>query len=294
MADHPDHQDRPLPFENMISSFPANVAGYRSTAVHVDNSAAGAAATVTVTWYMHDAPSVSTHQAKTVAAGEATTLFFVNQGDTLDSVTVTGGGGGTTHTVSESNQLPLPTSAAAGAYFGLNGGYSAISSDDTPIIVDNATLGAGTMTFDTNDGATFDQSAGRARIKTSGMYVIGCQFFVRPAEDFDMDVWASLILKYEGDEGYSIEVPWLYSGWLAGGGEQVIGTRFNWPTGTGSSYDICLQRLHPISLTSYTTFPLEIQPTFDHNWFHGSKVLSLYLAVWGWRLGAPLAGSLSD
>jgi len=121
MADHPDHQDRPLPFENPITVFPANVGAYRSTAVQVDNSGGSDAAVVRATWSMGGAGGGATWDEKTIDPGKTPTVFFLNQGDTLESVAVTGGGGGTILAVFESNQLPLPRRATVVIPYAVSG-----------------------------------------------------------------------------------------------------------------------------------------------------------------------------
>ena len=93
-------------------------------------------------------------------------------------------------------------------------------------------------------------SAGRARILVPGMYVIGCQLALQTIAAITANTYVYLSLAYAGGVGFSIEIPSRESGFLVGTtGEDLLGTRYVWPTGAASSHDIALQRLHPISLT---------------------------------------------
>jgi hypothetical protein len=84
--------------------------GYKSTAVMLDGG--GTAVTVEVGWrHSEDVAGIVMVETKTQPSADPSTLFFVNQGDILDHVTLSGGGS-VDYSVVESNQLPLPASAA--------------------------------------------------------------------------------------------------------------------------------------------------------------------------------------
>jgi hypothetical protein len=190
--------------------------------------------------------------------------------------TGTGGGGG------------FPT-------FALTGGTFSFDTDDAPVILDAAALGSAPH-FSTTDSATFDMSSGgRACILAPGMYVIGCQIDTKPSVDLTAQVDAYLQLQYGGSVGFSIEIPWAVSS-LLNGSERLLGTRFDFPdtTTVSEDADVSLQRLHPISLTDFTTFPLEIQPTFATNSPDNFAWVVSWLGLWGFRLGDPLDSYHSD
>src|SRR5204863_9904439 len=85
--------------------------GYKSTAVMLDGH--GSAVSVEVGWtHSEDAAGIVMIETKAQPTSDPSTLFFVNQGDTLDHVTLTGGGN-VDYSVVESNQLPLAPSAVA-------------------------------------------------------------------------------------------------------------------------------------------------------------------------------------
>jgi hypothetical protein len=146
--------------------------------------------------------------------------------------------------------------------------------------------------FYSSDPATFDSSSGITQIVRPGMYVIGCQLTIQPPSNFTAGNWVQLNLKYfkhsGGETGYSIETPYFVHD------EQVLGTTYEYPAGTGYGQEIGLQRLHPISLTSssFSGGPLEIRPTLV--WYDDVSMTPWLLAVWGWRLGEPLDSYHSD
>jgi hypothetical protein len=147
MGDHPDHHDRPLPFENLIGGYPHAVGGYRSTAVQVDNVGVPNATKVRVTWSMSIGGGAETWEEKTVDSGKKPTLFFVNQGDVLTNVETTDGGGSILD-VFESNQLPLAPRTAgvipyafAGSLSVVNGGLRWYAPADGSITLVHASVG---------------------------------------------------------------------------------------------------------------------------------------------------------
>jgi hypothetical protein len=163
-----------------------------------------------------------------------------------------------------------------------------ISADDTPVVVE------GTNFFSTSS-STFDESGGRARILTSGTYLIGCQMDVSPTVAWAADQMVALELRYAGGSGFGIEVPWLSGYVQEGGGEQILGTRFVYPVGSDAGYDVGLQRLHPLSLTDAASFPFEIQPTIVASPLPNPGELQVsWFALWGVRVGAPLDSWHSD
>src|SRR5262245_38545667 len=175
--------------------------------------------------------------------------------------------------------------ATATPVFALTGGPFAITT--SPVILD--TPASGVMSLYTSNPTIFDSSSGRARILGPGMYVIVCQINPRTIATLSSDLYVYLHLSYAGDIGYSVEIPWLESGFLVGtAGEEVAGTRFVFPNGATSGWDVALQRMHPISLTSSTTFPLEIQPKLVTNGGGSGDLQVGWMALWGWRLGDPL------
>jgi hypothetical protein len=98
-------------------------------------------------------------------------------------------------------------------------------------------------------------------------------------------------LKYQGDIGYGIEVPWF--GFPPGSVEEIIGTRYVFSSGTVSGKDVGLQRIHPISLTASTTFPLQIQPNI-YSTNTAGDMHAPSLGLWGFRLGGSLDSYHSD
>jgi hypothetical protein len=165
----------------------------------------------------------------------------------------------------------------------------------TPLILDAPGGDTSQMHFYTTNPAVFDSHAGQARILAPGMYVIGCQMAVHPKTTLTSDNWVTLRLRYHSSSsgGFSIEIPFLDSDFLSGlQGHELIGTRYAYPAGAHAAWDVIMQRLHPISLTEFTTFPYEIRPeivTLDDDAF----VVS-WLGLWGWRLGDPLDSWHSD
>jgi|SRR5580765_5128947 len=158
--------------------------------------------------------------------------------------------------------------------------------------------GSGDSHFYTTHSSVFDVLDGRARILVPGLYQIRCQVNVRPLGTVTSDAKAQLTLQYGSDIGYSIEVPYYISAMAPGGGEQALdGDLFVYEEGTGtSSYDIGLERLHPISLTDATTFPLEIKPSLW--WVSGGDptvdLMGSWLGLWGFRIGDSLDAYHSD
>jgi hypothetical protein len=134
--EYTDNEDRPPPFNETIvtqtgvnDSSPVNLAipadytlrGYQSVAVRADGH--GTAVTVEVGWrHSGDGASIITVETKTQSSTNPETLLFVNQGDILDHVTLTGGGN-TDVSVVESNNLPLPRPAGVdlAQYYNLGG-----------------------------------------------------------------------------------------------------------------------------------------------------------------------------
>lgn len=196
---------------------------------------------------------------------------------------VAGGGGGS------GGSSGLPSFALTGNNF------PAVSSADTPVYLD-IIEGGGTFHYSTIDGATFgyDAITGHAQILVPGLYQIGLQLMIGGGGTNASDALAQIALRYEDDKGYSIEVPYLLSGsWPAAGGvgEQILGTYFHWPAGIAAGLDVALQRIHPISLTDATTFPLDITPWFNTD---AVSITPFWLAVWGFRISDPLDAYHSD
>lgn len=157
--------------------------------------------------------------------------------------------------------------------------------------------GTGDVHFSTTDATVFDNSVGRARILVPGLYQIRCQVNVYPAGNVASDARAQLLLQYAPVSGFSIEVPWYSGFYQAGGGEQARdGDQFVYPSGTGSSYDIGLERLHPISLTDAPTYPISIKPSVT--WIApadpGHDLTASWLGLWGFRIGDNLDAYHSD
>lgn len=180
----------------------------------------------------------------------------------------------------------LPSFAADGSSF---------NTPSTPTILDNNSAG-GSLAFSTTDSNVFEfSSAGRVQITQPGFYVIGCQLDVKNSTFTSQpnDTYVYMYLQYNSptrEVGYSLEIPYLISGWLAQGqGEEVIGTRYVYPQGDAGGHDVCLQRLHPISIR---TTPVEIRPTFLTNW--EADVRADWLALWGFRVSNDLGGWFSD
>lgn len=123
-GDYRDFEDRGTPFNtNLASEQGVNggggysvplaaaqtVGGYKSTAVTVDGN--GTDVSVEVGWTMtDDVAGIVAKETKSGGGSIPTTLLFVNQGDVLDHVTLTGGAN-IDYSVTESNQLPLARSA---------------------------------------------------------------------------------------------------------------------------------------------------------------------------------------
>ena len=150
------------------------------------------------------------------------------------------------------------------------------------------------MHFSTTDMLTYDMSTdGRARILRPGLYVTGCQVNVQTGAVISSETVVVLSLKYEGDIGYSIEIPYIESGLGASGGQQILGTRWVYPAATVSGFDVALQRVHPLSVDDTATYPIEIHPTVVTNAGTG-QVTATWLGLWGWRLGEPLGSYHSD
>jgi hypothetical protein len=122
--DYRDFEDRPPPFNANLASEQGvdgtagysvplaadqTVRGYKSTAVTVDGN--GTAVSVEVGWKVEgDAAGIVTKETKSGGGTIPTTLLFVNQGQILDHVTLTGGAN-IDYSVTESNQLPLADAA---------------------------------------------------------------------------------------------------------------------------------------------------------------------------------------
>jgi hypothetical protein len=186
--------------------------------------------------------------------------------------------------------------------FSLTGGPFNFNTDSCPITLDGGSIAASdTPHFSTTDASTFAvSSGGRARILVPGMYVIGCQVSTKPAQDMTAQLDVYLMLQYgpgpgTSGPGFSIEIPWAFSTFV-NGSERLLGTRFDFPATTKQSEDadVALQRLHPISLTSATVFPLDIRPTFDTNTTVGHLWTVSWLGLWGFRLSDPLDSYHSD
>lgn len=119
-----DDEDRPPPYNSALASeegvnasggynVPVSadqpLAGYKSTAVMLNGN--GTAVTVEVGWaHSDDVAGTVMLETKTQDSADPSTLLFVNQGDRLDHVTLTGGAN-VDYSVVESNQLPLPRSS---------------------------------------------------------------------------------------------------------------------------------------------------------------------------------------
>jgi len=190
---------------------------------------------------------------------------------------------------------PIPFAPSGFPTFALTGGSFSFHTDNAPVILDAAALGSA-PDFSTTDSATFDMSSGgRARILVPGMYVIGCQIDTKPGVSLTAQVDAYLRLQYPSSKGFSIEVPWAMGTPIVGS-ERLLGTRFDFPSTTTVSEDadVYLQRLHPISLTDFTTFPFEIWPTFDANTTADHAWRVTWLGLWGFRLSDPLDSYHSD
>ena len=126
--EYTDNEDRPPPFNEAAASesgvnggggyaVPVPVdytlRGYQSLAVMLDGH--GGPVTVEVGWrHSDDVAGIVMLDTKVQASSDPSALFFVNHGDILDHVTLTGGGN-IDYSVVESNQLPLPHSAAGAA-----------------------------------------------------------------------------------------------------------------------------------------------------------------------------------
>lgn len=183
----------------------------------------------------------------------------------------------------------LPSFAASGS--------SGFDTPSTPVILDNNSLGAGSIDFSTDFADTFSiSSRGRVQILRPGMYVIGCQINVVNPATVGNDTYVYMSLQYRTpsrEVGWSIEIPYLQSGFENVGllGEEVIGTRYVYLAGDNPGHDVCLQRLHPISLVN-STFPVEIAVQYLANWDQYTKVQ--YLAIWGFRVSDSLSNWFSD
>lgn len=209
--------------------------------------------------------------------------FFLGNGGGLNEWEDVGGGGG--------------GGAGSSAAFALTASGFFFTLGATPVVLDaSAAGGLPNMYFSGTDASTFDMSSsGRARILRPGMYVIGCQIDTKTNANLTASVDAYLALQYPGSGGFSIEVPWAISS-FHGGSERLLGTRFDFPATTTLTQDadVYLQRLHPISLTSHSTFPFEILPVFDANYTVDCAWKIAWLAVWGWRIGDALDAYHSD
>jgi len=127
--EYEDNEDREPPYNAAVASeqgisgaggYSVPVAadytlrGYKSTAVMLNGH--GGAVTVEVGWrHSEDVAGSVMLETKTQPSADASTLLFVNQGDILDHVTITGGGN-IDYAVVESNQLPLPPSVTGAVY----------------------------------------------------------------------------------------------------------------------------------------------------------------------------------
>jgi hypothetical protein len=178
----------------------------------------------------------------------------------------------------------------------LTGNQFDISIDNTPLILDTPDGGSGSMNFYTASPTVFDFNAGRARILGPGLYVIGYQLNAQTGPSgvsANTFVYSHLDYQYGGA---SLEVPWFESGFLAATtlGEEIIGTRYVYVKGDGTSgsWDVGLQRLHPVSLST-GTFPNEIRPGAVTNAVAGELHVN-WMALWGVRLGDPLDAYHSD
>jgi hypothetical protein len=166
-----------------------------------------------------------------------------------------------------------------------------VDPNDTPLVLDSAT---GTMHYYSTDAGVFATSAaGRAQILVPGMYVIGCQLSCRFTGTLASDRWIKLLVSYfsatSSEKGYSIEIPYF-----VGGDEQVLGSANIVQAGILSSHDVALQRLHPISLTAATDYPLEIRPQYYTSATESFMGQVFWLGLWGWRLSDPLDAYHSD
>jgi len=169
--------------------------------------------------------------------------------------------------------------------FALTGGPFTINNN--PVLLQNAG-----NHFYTAASGTFDMSsAGLARIKRPGFYLIGLHVNVQTLATLGADTTVESQLAYGGGAGYSIEIPWF--GFPPMSTEEIKGTRHVYPSGTGSGEDVGLQRLHPVSLTGATTFPLEIQPSI-YSSDSASHLRVGWLGLWGLRVGDPLDSYHSD
>lgn len=152
--------------------------GYKSTAVRIDGH--GSIITVEVGWtHSGDGASIVTIEEKVQLTSDPSVLLFVNQGDVLDHVTLTGGGN-VDYSVVESNQLPLPEldSASFATYFNLGGEPGLID----PVSFTGTNVYAATpnfqlcelFSFDTTDTSVFgiDATNRGALLLKEGMYVV--------------------------------------------------------------------------------------------------------------------------
>lgn len=179
--------------------------------------------------------------------------------------------------------------------FGLTGGPFTLDGSMTPLILDTPD-NAAPMYFHTNAPDSFDVNNGRARILRAGLYMIGCQMGANTLATLTANRYIHLMLTYQGDIGYYLETPWIASGFAAGGSyvEQILGASHVYMSGTVAGIDVFLQRLHPISLLSSVTFPLEIQPKFDTNTIANTEIVCSWLGLWGVRLSGDLGPDLSN
>lgn len=177
--------------------------------------------------------------------------------------------------------------------FALTGGPFFFTGSDTPAVLDGEWLSGGgaSLDFYTNDSTAFAKnSAGRAEILRSGMYVISCQAQASVSGTVG-DTTIGLQLQYGSGGGYSIEVPWLGPGPYPLG-EQILGSVLAVPADIYSDVDFGLQRLHPYSLTSAFDFPEEIQPTIEAWDYTGFGVS--WLGLWGYRISDALDNTHSN
>ena len=140
--------------------------------------------------------------------------------------------------------------------------------------------------YSSADDTVFAETGGFAEILEPGFYQVAAYAQINLASAFtpssDLDTWLYLWLFDDTDDevGQSIEA-------------SNARTANNWvifPAGVNEHR--WLQRIMPVSLTDAADFPVTIKPEITRDDDTNLKVQ--VSAVWGYRLGGPLAASLSD
>ena len=209
--------------------------------------------------------------------------------DGIPSTGVTDGSPLVADTTSGYTRWGTPSAGGGMNSFALVGITGTISDSDA-YVLDLDLVGTALHWGGDTAGSSFDYDAtpGHARILEPGFYqlvlFVEVEIDGSPVSDtsFQIDV------EVAGDLGYGLEPP------PHGQTPSSPMWKVTFPAGTSDSFEASLQRIRPISVTSSTTFPLDILPTLYTDNPGSELVNARWMALWGFRISDPPGSYMSD